>query len=88
MSRMAVLAQQARELGHVLDVTRRDFDEYDVPPKFYVRCSCGYEARVRRTEKAALETAAFHIGKAVGEAGQLREHLERVRRLNGVSPTR
>ena len=82
---MAALAQQARELGHVVEATRRDFDEYDVPPKFYVRCSCGYEARVRRTEKGALEAAAFHIGKAVGEAGDLRE---RMRRLNGVSPTR
>jgi hypothetical protein len=68
---MQELAEAARALGHVLEVERRDFDEYDAPPKFYVRCSCGYAANVRRTERTAYETAAWHIGKVVGESGDI-----------------
>lgn len=75
---LRLLAQRAFDLGHALDVQRRDFDEFDAPPKFYVTCSCGYAARVRRTEKAALEAGVFHLGKAVGETDGFRA-------LNGVS---
>jgi hypothetical protein len=77
---MRELAEDARALGHTLHVDRRDFDEYDAPPKFYVTCTCGYAATVRRTEKAALEVAAWHIGKAVGESGEI------FRRNGVVSP--
>jgi len=77
---MRELAEAARALGHVLEVDRRDFDEFDAPPKFYVTCSCGYVATVRRTERTALEVAAWHIGKAVGESGEI------FRRNGAVSP--
>lgn len=77
---LRLLAARAEALGHVGDVKRRDF-EGDIPPKFYVTCSCGYAARVRRTEKTALEALVFHLGKSVTEHGGIRE-------INGVSSPR
>lgn len=75
---LRLLSARARELGHELQVDRRDFPEFDAPPKFYVSCSCGYRAIVRRTEKTALEAAVFHLGKAVGSRDGLAA-------INGVS---
>lgn len=75
---LSLLAKRAKELGHEPDVKRRDFPEYDAPPKFYMTCTCGYQAVVRRTEKTALEAVVFHLGKVVGEADGFRG-------INGVS---
>lgn len=69
MTAQAQLARAA-ELGHVMAVTRRGpWPELGDPhQKIYVTCSCGYEARVRRSESAAKNVVAWHIGKAIGQA--------------------
>lgn len=85
MADLTALAARAAELGHSCEVTRRDFPQYDAPPKFYVRCICGYTAVTRRTEKTAVEAVVFHLGKAVGEVDGV-NGFAYVRRVdNGVS---
>lgn len=56
----------AREQGHVLSVevrTRPDFP--DAPPKWFVSCSCGYQAAARRSRSAANGAMAVHLAKAI-----------------------
>ena len=77
---LRLLVNRAADLGHRGDIERRDFPD-GVQPKFYITCSCGYAARVRRTEKSAIDALVFHLGKAVGEHGGIRE-------VNGVSSPR
>ncbi len=67
------LLARAQELGHVPHI------EVKGPPpalpkghpestdRFYVTCSCGYQAAKRRTQKTAVEVVLWHPGKAVGE---------------------
>lgn len=60
--------EEARRLGHELSVIRRHFDDPGIPPKFWLRCSCGYESAVRRSEKALLGTIVWHLGKVLAES--------------------
>lgn len=59
---------RAAELGHVMAVRRRGPWPNDPHQKIYVSCSCGYDARVRRSEAAAKQVVAWHLGKVIGEA--------------------
>ena len=77
---MRELAEVARALGHVLEVDRWDSPTESQPSRFVVKCACGYTSTVRRTERTALETVAWHMGKVVGESGEI------FRRNGVVSP--
>ena len=72
---------EARRLGHELSVVRRTFDSPDVPDKIKISCTCGYESTWRRSEKAAMGTLAWHLGKALGESDARESEMQR----NGVT---
>ncbi len=70
MSRIPMTAKEqletARELGHELSVLRRDFPEWNVPPKFFLTCTCGYKATAKRSQKALAGVLIWHVGKVLG----------------------
>ena len=72
---------EAKRLGHELRLVRREF-EGDIPPKIRLVCTCGYESTWRRSEKAAMGTLVWHLGKVLGESD--RHAAERSR--NGLAP--
>lgn len=83
MAGLENLVARATELGHVVDVQRRDFPEYDVPPKFYLTCACGWKfGHQVRTETNAIRLVVFHLGKAVGEA----DGIPSLKNLRSVDP--
>jgi hypothetical protein len=70
--------RQALELGHepsVVKRVRKDFP--DAPPKYWLKCSCGYESTARRSEKALAGVLIWHMGKALGEADALETEMRR-----------
>jgi hypothetical protein len=59
---------RAQELGHELSVlTRTNSDYPDAPPKYWLRCTCGYSSTARRSKSALNGTMAWHLGKALSE---------------------
>jgi hypothetical protein len=78
---------EAKRLGHELSVVRRDFPEFpDAPPKFRLTCTCGYESRQMRSEKATLGTLIWHVGKVLGEADEKTSRHAAEMRRNGLVP--
>lgn len=74
--------RQARELGHTPSLERRDFPDHPgAPPKIRLVCTCGYQSTWRRSEKAALSTIIWHLGKVLGENDARNAEIQR----NGVS---
>lgn len=70
--------RQALELGHEPSIVRRDFPDHPgAPPKFWLRCTCGYESTARRSEKAALSTIVWHLGKVLGESDARETEMRR-----------
>lgn len=73
--------RQALELGHEPFLDRRTFPDYpEAPPKIRLRCSCGYESTWKRSEKAAMGSLVWHLGKVLGEADTRSAEMRR----NGV----
>jgi len=66
--------QLAQEAGHELYVQERGpWPELGDPhPKFYVKCTCGWEGRVVRSRKALNSTMVSHLIKAVSEGVERR----------------
>jgi hypothetical protein len=87
MARIPLTAREqllrARDLGHELSVHEAGpWPEYGDPhPKYWLRCSCGYESTARRSRKALSGTMAWHLGKVLGLED------ERTRR-DGLAPRR
>jgi hypothetical protein len=71
---------EAQRLGHELSFTRRDFGD-KMPPKIRLECTCGYQSTWRRSEKAAIGTLVWHLGKVLGEA----DTREAEMRQNGIT---
>lgn len=77
LSAKAQLAE-ARALGHEPSLQRREFPDFpDVPPKIRLVCTCGYQSTWRRSEKAAIGTLVWHIGKVLGEAEHAAAEMQR-----------
>ena len=68
---------RAAELGHVPSVIRKDGD--NPAGRIVIACTCGYESRNRRSESAAREALAWHLGKAIGQAHDLTNGKEAAR---------
>lgn len=74
MSRVPMTAREqllrARELGHELSIEQRGpWPEHgDLHPKYWLRCTCGYESTTRRSRQALNGTMAWHLGKAIAGA--------------------
>src|SRR5690242_8252611 len=64
----------AAEAGHELRVVKRGpWPEHGDPnPKWYVSCSCGWEARAVRSKVAMNGTLAWHLSAAVADALEAR----------------
>jgi len=79
--------EAARKLGHELSIVRRDREDFpDAPPKFWLRCTCGYESTARRSEKATVGALVWHLGKVLGEADEKSATRQAEMRRNGIAP--
>lgn len=61
---------RAAELGHVVAVeVRGPWPEHNDPhPKYFLTCTCGFVGKAQRSLKAAKQSVAWHLGKAIGQA--------------------
>jgi hypothetical protein len=72
-ARTAWVIKRGLELGHQAAV------EPMAGTRFRCSCSCGYVSRGRTSQREALSTVIYHLGKSVGVADGMRA-------ANGVSP--